>query len=579
MAATLYSRIFIIIGLLMLLSFEVHAQNLEEIGLKKGINFNGSINLNTVGYHVTGIEQRRDPFNWYLTGSLNIDFFGYSAPLSFSYSNTNKSFSQPFNQFSFAPSYKWVKTYIGYNSMTFSNYTLAGHIFLGGGVELTLGNWRVSAMYGRLKKAVPFHLEDSLQYHDAAYKRMGYGLKVGYEQNGDEISANVFTAKDDIHSIPFTIAESQLTPQHNIAFGTKIRKRLFSKFFVEAEYALSVMNTDIRANTGREDSIGLAPTHNIIKGLLPENLTSRYYDALNASLGYHGTWYMLQLKYERVSPEYQTLGAYYFNNDLRNISIAPSVRLLKNTLNLSGNFGLQKNNLDETRASTTHRFVSAMNVSYLPSELWNLTLNYSNFSSYTNIRPQPDPYFKDDLDTLDFYQVSQTMAATIVRSLGNVQAPQSLLLSGTYQQASDQASYEGGDTKSSYVTVNASYSYALIPSNTTLVISGNTYINNTAGMKSLYWGPTLSASKSFKEKAYKISLASSYNETSGGDIQTSPVLNNRINASYSPQAKDTDSKIQHNLSLSINLLNRLKGTTQQPSFTELTCTFNYAFTF
>src|SRR5690606_6444178 len=163
-----------------------YGQNLEEIGLKKGINFNGSINLNTVGYHVTGIEQRRDPFNWFLTGSLNVDLFGYSAPLSFSYSNTNKSFSQPFNQFSFAPSYKWAKAYIGYNSMTFSNYTLAGHIFLGGGLELSPGNWRISTMYGRLKKEVPFHLEDSLRYHDASYKRMGYGLKLGYESNGDE---------------------------------------------------------------------------------------------------------------------------------------------------------------------------------------------------------------------------------------------------------------------------------------------------------------------------------------------------------------------------------------------------------
>lgn len=555
-----------------------YGQNLEEIGLKKGVKLNGSVNLNVIGYHVQGIDQRRDPFNWFLTGSLNVGLFGYSAPLSFSYSNTNKSFSQPFNQFSFAPSYKWAKAYIGYNSMTFSNYTLAGHVFLGGGVELTPGNWRVSAMYGRLKKAVPFHLEDSLRYHDASYKRMGYGLKLGYESNGDEISANIFTAKDDIHSIPFTLAESQLTPQQNIAFGTKIRKRFFSKFFVEAEYALSVMNTDTRANTSK-DSVGLPSTDNLIKGLLPDNPTSRYYDALNASLGYHATWYTLQIKYERISPEYQTLGAYYFNNDLRNITIVPSVRLLKNTLNLSGNLGLQENNLDKTRASTTNRFVSAINVSYLPNELWNLTLNYSNFSSYTNIKPQPDPYFQNELDTLDFYQISQTMAATVVRSLGNEKAPQSLMLSGTYQEANDQGSYEGGDIESSYVTINVSYSYALIPSNTTLAVSGNTYLNNAAGMKSLYWGPTLSASQSFKENIIKISFASSYNETSGDNIQKSPILNNRINASYSPQSKEAASKTQHNLSLGINLLNRLKSTTQQPSFTELTCTFNYAFTF
>jgi hypothetical protein len=71
------------------------AQNLETIGIKKGIKFNGSVNLNTVGYYASGIQQRRDPFNWFLTGSLNVNLFGYNAPFSFSYSNANKNFSQP----------------------------------------------------------------------------------------------------------------------------------------------------------------------------------------------------------------------------------------------------------------------------------------------------------------------------------------------------------------------------------------------------------------------------------------------------------------------------------------------------
>jgi hypothetical protein len=64
---------------------------------------NGSFNLNAVGYKAFGMDQRRDPLNWFLTGNLNFTLFGYSAPFSFSYSNTSKTFSQPFNQFHFAP--------------------------------------------------------------------------------------------------------------------------------------------------------------------------------------------------------------------------------------------------------------------------------------------------------------------------------------------------------------------------------------------------------------------------------------------------------------------------------------------
>lgn len=556
-----------------------YGQDLEEIGVKKGVKLNGSINLNTIGYYADGIDQRRDPFNWFLTGSLNVDLFGYSAPLSFSYSNTNKSFSQPFNQFSFAPSYKWVKAYIGYNAMNFSNYTLAGHIFLGGGLELSPGNWRISTMYGRLKKEVPFQLEDSLQYTNASYKRMGYGLKVGYDHNGDLISANVFTAKDDVNSIPFVLPESQLAPQQNVAVSANIRKRFLGKFFIEAEYAISALNTDTRANHHTEDTVSLRPSYNLVQGLLPENSTNRYFDALNASVGYQGSWYGLQIRYERVAPEYQTLGAYYFNNDLQNISFAPSVRLLQNKLTFAGNLGLQENNLDESLASTTERVVGAINANYMPDEFWNIALSYSNFSSYTNVRPLPDPFLQDNMDTLNFYQVSQTMNATILRSFGQQQSPQSVMLSSSYQRASDKASYEGGSQQSDFITTNASYSYSLVPANATFALAGNIYMNNAAGMKSLYWGPSLNVSKSFREKTFKVGLSSSYNETSGDNIKTSPVLNNRVSLNYSPLSENTESKISHNFSLGLNLLNRLQSTGQQPAFTELTGTFNYSFTF
>lgn len=251
------------------------SQNLDELSIDKGLKFNGSVNLNSVGYYVNGIEQRRDPFNWFLTGNLNVDLFGYSAPLSFNYSNANRSFTQPFNQFSFAPQYKWVKTYIGFNAMTFSNYTLAGHVFLGGGVELSPGKWKVAAMHGRLRKAVSYNFMDTINNMDVSYKRKGTGLKVAYDHNGDMVSANIFTAKDDINSIPFILSEQQLTPQQNVAISVNARKKFLKKFFVEAEYAVSSLNTDTRANKSEVQDSLQRPSNNFIRGLLPENATKR----------------------------------------------------------------------------------------------------------------------------------------------------------------------------------------------------------------------------------------------------------------------------------------------------------------
>jgi hypothetical protein len=552
-----------------------HAQNLEEISLKKAPKINGSVNLSTVGYAASGISQRRDPFNWFLTGGLTVNLFGYSAPFSFSYSNANKSFSQPFNQFSFAPQYKWVKTYIGYNSMTFSPYTLSGHVFLGGGVELTPDKWRVAVMYGRLRKAVPFNPTDTLQYTNASFRRMGYGIKLGYETNGNTVGFNIFTAKDDVGSIPYVLPQNPITPHQNVAISFSGRKKLFGKFFVDAEYAVSALNTNIRANAESTDTV--RASSNLLKGLLPENTTSRYFDAFNASFGYQAKEYSIRLKYERIAPEYQTLGAYYFNNDMRNITIAPSVRLLKSKLTLGGNVGLQENNLDRSRTSTTRRTVGAVNIQYTPNETWNFGGNYSNFLSYTNVRPQADPFFQNTLDTLNFYQVSQTMGGSASHTFGTKERRQSIMLSSSYQNASNKAANASGSQLSDFISANLSYSYALTPSDLTLAAGANVFTNNAAGIRSTFFGPTINATKSFLDKALRGSYSTSYNQTSGS-VQASPVWNNQLSLSYAPVAKE-GVQGRSNFSLGINVLRRLKATEQQPAFTELTGTFNYSYSF
>jgi hypothetical protein len=153
------------------------------------------------------------------------------------------------------------------------------------------------------------------------------------------------------------------------------------------------------------------------------------------------------------------------------------------------------------------------------------------------------------------------------------------MLNMSYQKANDNASYEGGDQQSDFISGNASYSYSIVPSATTFAISGNVYTTNAAGMKSTYWGPTLSITKAFLDKTLRGSWTTSYNETSGNNIQASPVLNNRLGLSYAPKAQNAGANSPHNLSLGINVLNRLKDTEQQPAFAEYTGTFNYTYTF
>src|SRR5688572_9179858 len=132
------------------------AQNLEAIGSEPPLHFSGGLSLTQIGYAINGIEARRDPYNYFLSGSITADLYGMSIPMSFMLSNQNNTFQQPFNQFGLTPTYKAFTGHLGYASMTFSPYTLNGHIFLGAGADYKPkgSKFSASAMYGRLQKAV-----------------------------------------------------------------------------------------------------------------------------------------------------------------------------------------------------------------------------------------------------------------------------------------------------------------------------------------------------------------------------------------------------------------------------------------
>ena len=189
--------------------------NFDQLGKEKWVRYNGGISANTVYYD--GNANRQD-FTYYLTGNLNFNLAGlYNVPLSFTYSNQDFNFPNPFkfNRLSLHPSYKWATAHIGDVSMTFSPYTLSGHQFTGGGIELNPeGKFQISAMYGRFLKATEYNPEEPRAL--AAYKRIGYGIKTAYDFDFMKLGVILFKANDDENSLgnPFPV-ELGLTPKDN----------------------------------------------------------------------------------------------------------------------------------------------------------------------------------------------------------------------------------------------------------------------------------------------------------------------------------------------------------------------------
>ncbi len=96
------------------LQTNLNAQNLEQIGKKNPLTISGGLSVNQIGYAVSGIESRRDPYSFYASGNVNFNLYGWSVPLTFTYSNQQGSFQQPFNQFGLHPTYKWITGHFGY---------------------------------------------------------------------------------------------------------------------------------------------------------------------------------------------------------------------------------------------------------------------------------------------------------------------------------------------------------------------------------------------------------------------------------------------------------------------------------
>ncbi|SKC50887.1 hypothetical protein SAMN05660236_1100 [Ohtaekwangia koreensis] len=553
----------------------LNAQNLESIGKEKPLSITGGISLNQIVYGVRGIESRRDPYSYYASGNINFSLYGWSCPLSFSISNQNTSFQQPFNQYSLHPTYKWITAHAGYTSMTFSPYTVNGHIFLGGGIDLAPeGKFKFSALYGRFLKAVEPNSDTTLQnVATPAFKRMGYGFKASYGDGSNFVDVITFHAQDEVNSIQFVPEDQGILPEENLVMSIAAGKSLFEHFLVKAEISASALSRDTRAAEADQD-------HPLAKAkfIYTPRISSSYYKAFKTSLNYQQDGYALGVAYERIDPQYRTLGSYYFNNDLESITANGAVAILQGKMNVAVSAGTQRDNLDKTKISTMRRAVGSINIGYTPTQKVNLGVSYSNFQTYTNIRSQfidvnqLTPY--DNLDTLNYTQISQNATVTAMYMFGkNENKRQTLNCNLTFQDAADKQGEVTQNSGTQFYNVNTAYALSIVPQNMMVSVSLNAALNKGADVSSKTLGPTVAVSKTFFEKKLRTTLSSSYNNTYTNSERVSTVLNGRVNGSISVQKK-------HNLNLSLVVVNRSsnrEGSAQE--FTEFTGTLGYSYSF
>lgn len=460
-------------------------------------------------------SESRQGFTYQLTGSVNLSLYELlNIPLSFNLNNYGFNFSYPSlpNRLSLHPSYKWIQTHIGDVSMSFSPYTLNGHQFTGLGVELKPGKWQVSAMAGRLLKRVD--ADPNIPSLQVGYERWGYGLKTHYEGSKFSLGANIFTAKDKAGKISFDADALGIHPRSNVAIGLDGSLSLVKDLKLSWEYGLSRMQQDQRSS----------------------EIT--YYHAWKADLTYRILGNTLVIGYERIDPDYETLGAYYFNNDYENVTESYCRSFFADKLSLTLSGGLQRDDLAGQKQERNRRFVGSAQIGFNPSEAFSASVSLSSFQSFRNLKSSFDyinaqpPY--DNLDTLRFTQLSNSLDADISWRLKQSETHTQMLSANlSYQEAADrQGDYIQPGQLTRFMNLGANYSLDLTPIDLSIVGGFNVSSNYADRKTMLTLGPSLSVNKRFLKKQLTTGFSISYNESQESGHRLAQVYNLRATAGY-----------------------------------------------
>lgn len=464
----------------------VHSQPLGGMARQLPFSLKGNFSANTIGYHASGIQDRMPSSALLFSVNATASMHGVSVPLSLRLSNRNVAYSQPFNQFGFSPSYQWATAHVGYRNVNFSSFTLAGHTFLGGGLELNPGKVRAGLVYGRFKKSTTL-FEGALDTTQTL-ARKGYGVRLGAGSEQTFVDLIFLNIRDDSASIPPSQSSRYLPAEENAVVGINSRIRLSRLVSLEGELAASLYTTDLAA-TGfslSEDTFLLRQAERIVA----INHSSELLTAVRGALKYQEQGFSTQLEYRRIDPGYRSMGAYFINNDIQNFTVAPAFSLFNHRVNLRGSLGLQRDNLRNAKRTTSRRTISSVQASFNPTPVFGLDVNVSNYSSTQRAGRVPL------IDSLKFYQTTRNLTVSPRWLFTGSDFNHLIIAVFTRMALDDKNSHTRQFTENQATVVSLNYSLTLLPYQATALfgMNYNRLENYLVAHKST--GFTLGASKS-----------------------------------------------------------------------------------
>ena len=563
------------------------AQNLEDIGKlspNKAIQqlrdaqlfaVNGGLSVNFRNYNAWGTDNRQAPLTYTVTANANLKFFDkINAPFSFVFNGQSTTSSNPFdldaikeslkNRFvrvGISPKYKWATAHLGHRSMNFSPLTYANQTFYGVGTELNPGKFRFMALRGLMPTAEPVDLS-LFEVNTEVFNRRATTVKVGYGDDQKFVDVIVMRGEDRNDTYTVNADSSLVSPEENLVVGLNTQLQLLKTLSAKLEIASSAYSFNKLGLLGRDDD------YKFPAGLISPNSSTQVSTAMTGGWQFQGKVFSLGMDYQRFAPGYKSMGVYYFNDDMQNITLNTGFNFSKLQLvvNLTG--GLQTNNLDETKPTTVSRSIGAANVTWSSSTL-QLSFNYNNFSNNVEYVLNPN------LDSLNAVVATQTLGATAAYTLSSPgDTKHSFALTGNSQvvSAPTASAGTGNNTGTRMNTVNLSYNGAPKGGSFKWTARANYNTNAISGMQTSRLGFGGGATKQLLDGKINLRLDNNYFISSIQEAQQNS-LTSRLTIGYKLSAA-------HNVNLNLMFLNRSKtqaGLTE--SVSEMINTLQYSYRF
>ena len=502
------ARRYYILLILALGAGGLFAQNLESLSTSKAFAFSGSLYVSGDSYASFGSDPlRRSPYSYSITGAPVVSIYGIKLPFSFAFSDQQFSYSQPFNIYGLSPNYKWATLHLGYRSLNFSSFTLAGKQFFGAGIELTPGKFRFLGLYGSLRDL--YAQKDTLTFGSQildTYDRKIHGFKIGYGQRS-KIELSYIKVKDRENSSMIQEADNiYLFPEDNFVLGLNTDIQFHPKLFFYLESAASLHTSNLTTDITIEDE-KLERIANRVSDIIEINATTRWGFAgktgLKLSLGNYG----LGVNYLRVDPYYKSLGLYYTNTDYEIYSANMYLGLFQSTLRLSLTGGYQQNNLSKSKEQTDLRKIGSINVSYFTPAGLGLIVNYSNYQT-----DQSAGYIRIE-DSLKLALVNELAMISTNYAWQNDRLSQNLSLNVSYQKFLDINEFRTEKWVDDHNYLGSlDYSLSVTPKKLTLNAGVNYYYLISGPDKSTQYGISAGVGKPFLKNKLNTRFSCSWNK-------------------------------------------------------------------